>query len=242
MTKNNFVVYTEWWESIKHLSVEQKAELLDAMFLYHKGEVNECSPVVNMALTFMKAQFERDKLKYEESAERSRLNGSKGGRPKSDKNANNKKPTGFSEKGQVNSKPRKPDDVDVDVDDDVDVDVLLKEITSNEVQKKKTNQDDSFKFNEGLFSQHWYEIAVEKGFTNEQLEDTCTLFADYYTNGKGKSNKSSQRGWDARWRRWLDNERTNFGKKTGGGNKYQNQLDGFARAVANLRARENSGG
>lgn len=54
--------------------MEQKAELLDAIFAYHNGEENELSFVVDLVFTPMREQFIKDMQKQEKICERNRLN------------------------------------------------------------------------------------------------------------------------------------------------------------------------
>lgn len=113
--KKSFVLYVDTYEAIKDLSVEEKAQLLDAIFQYHKNPENPVGSLgsgAKMAFNFLVAQFKRDLIKYEERAERSRQNGLKGGRPKTQR---------------VISKPRKPDS-----DSDSDIKTVFSENSDNE--------------------------------------------------------------------------------------------------------------
>lgn len=95
--KKGFILYIDTYEAIKDLPVEEKAQLLDAIFLYHKNPENPVGSLgsgAKIAFSFLLAQFKRDIIKYEKRAQRSRENGRKGGRPKTQR---------------VISKPRKPD-------------------------------------------------------------------------------------------------------------------------------------
>ena len=68
MKKNSFVMYTSYINQIKKLSLEEKGELLEAIFDYQlDGEVDrELSPLVDMVFSFMQMQFDMDREKYEE--------------------------------------------------------------------------------------------------------------------------------------------------------------------------------
>lgn len=89
MNKKSFVLYCNYRDHIKLLSIEDKAKLLDAIFDYANGEEVELEGAVGMAFSFITAQMDRDTAKYEEKCEKLRENGSKGGLAKA-KNAKQK--------------------------------------------------------------------------------------------------------------------------------------------------------
>jgi flagellar biosynthesis GTPase FlhF len=66
--KKSFVLYTEYYEQIKKLNPNQKAELLDAIFRYAEtGEVIEFSDITaEITFGFIRQQMERNDEKYKE--------------------------------------------------------------------------------------------------------------------------------------------------------------------------------
>lgn len=108
--KNSFVLYTDYIEQIEMLSREQRGDLLTTIMLYAAGrQLPEIDGMTKMAFGFIKSQLDRDKEKYEQTVEKRREAGKKGGRPKAngcDDKA--KKANGFSEK---QTKAKKPDNV-----------------------------------------------------------------------------------------------------------------------------------
>jgi len=116
--KNSFVLYHDQYEAIRDLTLEQKGQLLDAIFLYHRdGVLPEHDPMIKMAFRFFKIVFDRDKEKWEAGAKRRRENGKKGGRPKTKKNLTKpKEPNRFNNNL---TKPTKPVSVSVSVSDSV---------------------------------------------------------------------------------------------------------------------------
>ncbi len=114
--KKSFVLYNDQYEAVEDLTDEQKGQLLDAMFLYSRGEeLKEYDPIVKMAFKFFRIVFDRDNLKWEAVANRNKNNGKKGGRPKGNKNSileNNpeepKKPSGLSGNTINPEEPKKP--------------------------------------------------------------------------------------------------------------------------------------
>lgn len=123
--KKAFVAYCDWLESFEELTDEEAGKLAKHLFRY----VNDLNPeapdrMTKMCFIPIKQSLKRDLVKYEERAERARINGSKGGRPKTQKTQ------------RVNSKPRKPDTVNGNgngnVNDNVNVTVINKQIPAYE--------------------------------------------------------------------------------------------------------------
>ena len=104
--KKSFVAYCDWGEVFEQLTDTQAGQLAKHLFRYVNDTDPETKdPIVNIAFTPIKQQLKRDLVKYEERAERSRSNGSKGGRP-----LKTEEPSGFS---GLSEEPRKPDTVNV---------------------------------------------------------------------------------------------------------------------------------
>lgn len=104
--KKSFVAYCDWLESFEELTDEEAGRLAKHLFRY----VNDLNPeppdkITKMCFIPIKQSLKRDLVKYEERAERARLNGAKGGRPKTQKTQS------------VISEPKKPDSDNVSVND-----------------------------------------------------------------------------------------------------------------------------
>jgi hypothetical protein len=83
-SKNSFILYKDQYDSMRSLAVAQKAQLLDAIYLYHLNEqIPELDPVVQMAFSFIKRQFDKDNDKYAEKCRKA----SKSARMRWDANA-----------------------------------------------------------------------------------------------------------------------------------------------------------
>jgi hypothetical protein len=73
--KESFLIYKSTYSAIKGLSLEEKGLLLDAIFQYNiEGILIDLPPVLKMAFSFMKDQFDRDNKKYEAICRRNRSN------------------------------------------------------------------------------------------------------------------------------------------------------------------------
>ena len=91
--KKSFKIYKEWSEQFSALDNESAGELIKAILEYQiTGEVPEgLSPIVSMAFSFMKQQFERDDDSYAKTSEARSEAGKKGGAPKGNSNASKNK-------------------------------------------------------------------------------------------------------------------------------------------------------
>ena len=79
----SFLIYKSFFGSIKHLTDENLGKLFRGMFEYHNDRVLKLEPEIQMALNFIKNQFELDQRKWEKKVAAQMANGKKGGRPKS---------------------------------------------------------------------------------------------------------------------------------------------------------------
>ena len=79
----SFLMYKADYPSIKHLTDENLGKLTRAVFEYHNNRELKLEPEVQMALNFLKKQFQLDHIKWEKKVAAQRANGKKGGRPKS---------------------------------------------------------------------------------------------------------------------------------------------------------------
>jgi hypothetical protein len=72
--KENVILYFQQYEAIKHLSLEDKGRLLDAIFSYAIiGELtNDLPPLVEMAFSFIRTSMDLDTAKYKQKCERNR--------------------------------------------------------------------------------------------------------------------------------------------------------------------------
>ena len=112
--KSSFVLYAEYLEHIKLLTMEQRGALLTAVLCYASGdELPEMDGMTNMAFSFIKSRIDRDTAAYLEKIEKRREAGKLGGRPKtkdiSQKQEKAKKANGFSEKQIKQTEAKKPD-------------------------------------------------------------------------------------------------------------------------------------
>ena len=113
--KKGFVLYDDYYEHIRLLSVKEKALLLDAIFAKRMGtEIPKLPPKAMMAFSFIGAQLDRDQERYEDTCQKRKAFGMLGGRPKKNvsDNANQKGKKPY-ETIRFFEKPKKPD-IDID--------------------------------------------------------------------------------------------------------------------------------
>ena len=83
--KESFVIYKDWQNLLSALSDEQKGKLLDGIFSFQcDGKTTDFDgdKALQGILNYFISAFIKDNEKYEETCEKNRKNGSKGGRPK----------------------------------------------------------------------------------------------------------------------------------------------------------------
>ena len=82
--KKSFILYGSYYEQIMMLSLEERGQLITAIYEYDRsGEVSvELSGMAAMAFSFIRSAMNRDKAEYEEKCSKNRASGRQGGRPK----------------------------------------------------------------------------------------------------------------------------------------------------------------
>lgn len=94
--KKSFILYHDQFTELEYLSMEERGEMITAIFQY--SEMGIIPDFIDRSLLLIFKRFketlDRDFIKYEKRCEINRENGKKGGRPKSETNP--KKPIGSS--------------------------------------------------------------------------------------------------------------------------------------------------
>lgn len=141
MTTNNdkktFIMATSWYDLIGELEKDQKADVLDAIFLFRLGEeVNlaDKDPTVRVVLNFIFSQMRENDRKYEETCQKRKEAGSKGGKSKA--NANFAKQ---EEANKANANFAKHNDNDNDNDNDINKISYDNKIIKRERERDKDN-------------------------------------------------------------------------------------------------------
>ena len=128
-TKTSFILHLDSLKVLDSLTKEQIADLFLAIRDYNLGAEIKLEGLMKAIFVSFENQFERDNERYLSVIERNRLNGLKGGRPKTRTNPEN--PVGYLGYSENPLEPKKPDndndnDNDNDKDKDNDKDIKIK--------------------------------------------------------------------------------------------------------------------
>ena len=114
------------------LSMAEKGEVLDAIMRYgfNSDEYTGDSTLVAMIFDLMKPYIDENKKRYDAIVERNRVNGKRGGRPKSNKNPEKPRETQQNPVGYFGN-PEKPSRTQTNLDTDTDTDTDTVPTVSN---------------------------------------------------------------------------------------------------------------
>lgn len=160
--KKSFVAYCDWLESFEELTDEEAGRLAKHLFRY----VNDLDPeapdkITKMCFIPIKQSLKRDLVKYEERAERARLNGAKGGRPKTQKTQS------------VISEPKKPDSDNVNDSVNDSVNVIVSYLNSRVGSSFKASTDKT---------KRMINARLKEGFTVEDFKQVIETKAEEWEN------------------------------------------------------------
>lgn len=96
--RTSFVLHLDTLSVIEKMTREQRGDFLTGLYRYRMGEPLGLDPMMEMVLHPFMAAMDRDDEKFATRADRSRANGSRGGRPRKTSQApeNPENPVGFS--------------------------------------------------------------------------------------------------------------------------------------------------
>lgn len=145
--KESMVIPRSLMTATNRLSMAEKGEVLDAIMRYgfNSDEYTGDSTIVAMIFDLMKPYIDENQKRYDAIVERNRVNGKRGGRPKSNKNPEKPRETQQNPVGYFGN-PEKPSRTQTNLDTDTDTDTdtglfLKKEIKEKKPSSKKGNQD-----------------------------------------------------------------------------------------------------
>ena len=134
---NNYIMHSTYNEHFKLLTDAELGRLIRDVNNYVENGIlpqyfNE-ERVLNMAFSFMKATIDIEKARYQAKCKTNKVNGSKGGAPKGNKNAAKKQPNDLKDNPkQPNDLENNPIDIDMEINNKKSVcnkNVHAKEIT-----------------------------------------------------------------------------------------------------------------
>ena len=173
----SFLIYKSFYGSIKHLTDENLGKLTRGIFEYHNNKELKLEPEVQMALNFLKKQFQLDHIKWEKKVAAQMANGKKGGRPKSsgaidsvEEKPNQthgyfKNPTKpkKAEKGKGKEKEKEKVNIDIKM-------ATPRRFAKNEIQNTG-KKEDLIDLWENNFSDAWKQDSKIKGMYENKLSE-----------------------------------------------------------------------
>ena len=119
--KDNFILYDRYIEVFEQLTDEDAGKLIKAILQYSNTGTHNLDGMLKIIFTPIKQDIDYNNTKYEQICERNKLNGQKGGRPKTQKTQ-----VVFEKTESKTQKPKKAD-IDIDTDIDIDNDIVVEE-------------------------------------------------------------------------------------------------------------------
>jgi len=128
-SQKSFILYSDYYDMINELSDAEAGELVKSVFKYtNTGEIPELTGMAKMAFIVIKQNLDRNATKYQETIEKRRIAGSKGGKQRvknltdSSVQANQANAT-FAKQTQANQADNDNVNVNDNVNDNVNVNV-----------------------------------------------------------------------------------------------------------------------
>ena len=169
----SFLMYKADYPSIKHLTDENLGKLFRAMFEYHNDRVLKLEPEIQMALNFIKNQFELDQRKWEKKVAAQMANGKKGGRPKSSGAIDSVEEKPNQTHGYFKN-PTKPKKAEKGKEKEkVNIDIKMatpRRFAKNEIQNTG-KKEDLIDLWENNFSDAWKQDSKIKGMYENKLSE-----------------------------------------------------------------------
>lgn len=181
MAKESFVMFKAFYEPTKLLSLEDKGILWNAIHSYQiDGEIIEMPIAVKMCFEFYKNQFRLDDVKYAKRVESNKVNGAKGGRPKTnltqqkpinplgykepkkaDKdNVNGNEKDNGNDKGNKKKKPKKNLHLDCIKLTDDEYDKLIEQFTEPVAKERIENLNNYVMSKGATYKSHYHTILA----------------------------------------------------------------------------------
>ena len=217
MDKSSFILYTDYYEQIELLTIEQRGVLLTACMLYQLGrELPEMDPITKMAYMFISADIRRNNEKYETIVERRREAGSKGGKQTQANRANATFATFASNSENKQNQAKQANQAKASDNDNENVNDNGN--GNVDVPEKENEKDDGTitpsvplkgeargKFQKPTLSEI-REYCIERGNSVSPEE-----FFDFYESKGWMIGKSPMKDWRACIRTWERNQRNQSG-------------------------------
>ena len=171
----SFLIYKADYDSIKNLSDQNLGKLFRAIFEYHNDKELKLEPEVQMALNFLKKQFQLDHIKWEKKVAAQRANGEKGGRPKSSDgiDSGEEKPNQTHGNFKNPTKPKKAEKGKEKEKEKVNIDIKMatpRKLAKNEINNIE-NKENLIKVWKTIFSDTWKQDSKIKEMYENKLSE-----------------------------------------------------------------------
>ena len=199
MKRNRFVLYCEYREQVDTLTDAQAGALMKALMAYADDEtkIEFTDPVVKICFSFIRAQMDRDTVKWEDTIKARSEAGKKGGAPKGNRNAAKKQTKQAkqreNENENVNENENENENENVNV--CVNVDAHANETTPTAPHTHTSHTDKQ----EVLTLADVLDKARARGYKWDGSEGERFL---QYNRDKGRT-----QGWDFAMERWEEQRR-----------------------------------
>ena len=173
----SFLIYKADYDSIKNLSDQNLGKLFRAIFEYHNDKELKLEPEVQMALNFLKKQFQLDHIKWEKKVAAQRANGEKGGRPKSSDgiDSGEEKPNQTHGNFKNPTKPKKAEKEKEKGKEKEKVNIDIKMATPRKLAKNEINnienKENLIKVWKTIFSDTWKQDSKIKEMYENKLSE-----------------------------------------------------------------------
>ena len=194
--KKSFIIYIDYRQHLELLEPEEQGRLLMAMFDYaESGVLPKFEGGLKMAFSFIKAQMDRDKEKYQETCRRRAEAGRKSGKARRAKAESESAEQTGTKRTNVNFVQQneqtgtKRTDTDTDNDTDNDIYSISKPDKPSKPQKHKRGE-----YNNVLLTDDEYQkLKTEYPDIEERIERLSEYIAS--TGKKYKSHYATIRAW-----------------------------------------------
>lgn len=195
MDKNSFILYTDYFEQIEMLPMEQRGILLTALMLAQMGkELPEMDSVTHMAYMFISADIRRNNEKYQRIIERRREAGRKGGQAKQANLANVANASFAKHKENVNDNDKDNDNDNVNVNDKDNGNVNDTLSPPNPLKGAESERNPTPTLSE-------VRAYAQERFSSVDPE----AFYDFYSSKGWLVGRSPMKDWKAAFRGWERN-------------------------------------
>lgn len=218
--KKSFILYTDTREALSQLDDATRGKLFLHIFDYvESGIVPDMEPLEKLAFTFIKSQIDRDSVKYQDTCEKRKLAGSKGGKARAENQAKQANAT-FAKQNQANQADNDSDNENEnenESDNDSDNDSDKKYICAEPLQASTPEPEEPAVISLPLNDKTWYSI------TQKQVDEWSGLYpaVDVMQELRkmlgwldaSPSNRKTRRGIKSFVNRWLSKEQDRGGSR-----------------------------